>query len=89
MAKLIIAAPSGAARVVILTKRVAARELGPLAVFAGELVADAVEELDVALLRVLLQGGDEGPRHGSRCLGGNGCVGSVCEVSNCEPDCMI
>lgn len=53
--------PSGLMTVSRLTKRVAARELGPLAVFAGELVADAIEELDVALLRVLLQGGDESP----------------------------
>lgn len=70
--------------VVWLTKRMAARKLGPLAVFAGELVADAVEELDVALLRVLLQGRDEGPRHGAGCLGGNGRVGSDDEVSRCE-----
>lgn len=61
----------------------AARELRPLGVFAGELVADAVEELDVALLRVLLQGGDEGPGHGAGCLGGNGCIGSEMEVSTC------
>lgn len=59
----------------------AARELGPLAVFAGELVTDAVEELDVALLRVLLEGGDEGPRHGTGCLGSNGCVGSDDELA--------
>jgi hypothetical protein len=33
--------------------------------------------LDVALLRVLLHGGDEGPGHGAGGLGGDGCVGPV------------
>lgn len=43
------------------TQWVAARQLWPLAVFPCQLVADAVEQVDVALLGVLLQGGDEGP----------------------------
>lgn len=47
--------------VVRLTKRMAARELGFLGVACGQFVADAVEELDVALLRVFLEGRDKGP----------------------------
>lgn len=47
--------------VVRLTKRMTARELRFLTVACCQFVADAVEELDVALLRVLLEGRDEGP----------------------------
>lgn len=39
----------------------AAAQLRPLRILGGELVSNVVEELDVALLRVLLHGGDEGP----------------------------
>ena len=60
----------------ILTKRMATRQLGLLGVAGLQLVADAVEQLDIALLRVLLEGGDEGPGHGARRLGGDGYVGS-------------
>ena len=63
-----------------LTERMATRELGLLGVAGLQLVADAVEQLDVALLRVLLEGGDEGPGHGARCLGGDGGVGTAGEV---------
>lgn len=64
-----------------LTERVATRELGLLGVARLQLVADAVEQLHVALLRVLLEGRDEGPRHGARGLGCDGRVGSVgCRV---------
>lgn len=38
-----------------------AAELGLLGEFAVELVSNAVEELDVALVGVLLQAADEGP----------------------------
>jgi hypothetical protein len=38
-----------------------AAELGLLAVFALQLVADAVEQLHVALVWILLEGVDEGP----------------------------
>jgi hypothetical protein len=43
----------------ICVQRVAAAQLWLLVVFAFELVANAVQELHVALLRVLLEGGDE------------------------------
>jgi len=55
----------------------AAAELRFLVVFSLELGADAVEKLNIALLRVLLESVDEGPRHGARGLAGNGCVGPV------------
>lgn len=55
----------------------AAGELRSLGVLARELVADVVEQLDVALLGVLLQGCYEGPRHGTRRLSSNRRVGPV------------
>jgi len=36
-------------------------ELWLLGVLSGKLVSNAIQQLDVALLRVLLQGSDEGP----------------------------
>jgi len=38
-------------------------QLGLLAIFPLELIADAIEQLDVALVRVLLKTVDEGVRH--------------------------
>ena len=46
-------------------------QLRLLRVFALELRADAVQQLDVALLWVLLQRGDEGPGHGACSLTGD------------------
>ena len=43
-------------------------QLRPLLVLPLEEVAHAVQQLDVALLRVLLERGDEGPGHGARRL---------------------
>lgn len=43
----------------------------------GQLVTDAVEELDVALLGVLLEGGDEGPRHSAGGLEADACVSTA------------
>lgn len=60
-----------------LTQRVAAGQLWPLRVLPSKLVADAVQQLDIALLWVLPECGDEGPRHGACCLGGDSRVGSV------------
>ena len=48
-----------------------AGKLRLLRVLLLEDVANAVEELDVTLLGVSLQGGDKGMRHGSGCLGGD------------------
>ncbi len=42
-----------------------ATKLRLLCVFGSELVANVVEQLDVALLRVLLHSGDECPGHGT------------------------
>jgi hypothetical protein len=56
---------------------VATAKLRLLSVFGSELVTDAVEKLDVALLRVLLHGSDEGPGHGACGLGCDRGVGSV------------
>jgi len=60
-----------------LTERVATRKLRFLRVFALQLIANAIEKLHVALLRVLLQSVDEGPRHGASSLAADGCVGTI------------
>lgn len=46
-----------------------AGELRLLRILSLEHIADAVEQLHVALLGIRLNGGDKGPRHGSRGLG--------------------
>ncbi len=48
-----------------------AAQLRLLRVLSVQLVADAVEQRHVALLRVLLERGDEGPGHGARGLAGD------------------
>lgn len=55
----------------------AARELRLLRILGLEDVTDAIEQLDVALLPVLLERRDEGPRHGTRGLRCDGGVGAV------------
>ena len=49
----------------------AAAQLRLLGVLCRQLVADAVEQLHVALLRVLPHCRDEGPGHGARGLRGD------------------
>lgn len=51
-----------------LTKGMTAGELRLLCVFCSELVSDAVEQLHVALLRILLESRDKRPRHGTSSL---------------------
>jgi hypothetical protein len=51
-------------------------QLGLLAIFALELVADTVEELDVALVGVLLKTVDEGVGHCARGFALDGSVRS-------------
>lgn len=51
-----------------------AAKLRLLRVLGLELFTDAVEQLNVALLRVLLEGGDESPGHGSGGLASDVCV---------------
>lgn len=54
-----------------------ARQLWLLRILVLEDIADAIEELHVALLGILLDGLDEGVRHGTRGLGGDGGIGAV------------
>lgn len=68
---------SGKAAKRLLTQRVAAAQLRLLRVLALQLITDAVEQLHVALLRILLEGSDEGPRHGACCCTCDLCVLSV------------
>ena len=65
---------------VLLTQRVAAAQLRLLRVFGFQLIPDAVQELHVALLGVLFQGGDKGPGHGAGGLAGYLGVLSVWEI---------
>jgi hypothetical protein len=58
----------------------AAGQLWLLGIFCGKLVADGIEELDVALLWVLLHGVDESPGHSAGCLGSDCRVGTVGRV---------
>jgi len=60
-----------------LTQWMAAGKLWFLGVFGGELVTDAVQQLDVALLGILLHSGDEGPGHRTGGLCGNSCIGPI------------
>ena len=67
-----------------LTKWVAAAQLRLLRVLAVQLVTNAVQQLHVALLRLLLERVDEGVRQSASCLAGNLSVGSVeAEQSAC------
>jgi len=58
-----------------------AAQLRLLLVFAFQLLSDAVEQLYVALVWILLQAGNESPRHGSRSLTSDIRVGSVPQIS--------
>jgi hypothetical protein len=63
--------------VVRRTQRMTAAQLRLLLILALELFANAVEQLDVALIRVLAQTRDEGPGHGARGFAANRRVGTV------------
>jgi len=54
-----------------------AAQLRLLAVLCRELVAYTIEQLDVALVGILLQRSDKSPRHGARGLAANGCISPV------------
>jgi hypothetical protein len=64
-----------------LTQRMTAAQLRLLLVLALELISDAVEQLHVALVRVLLQAGDEGPGHGTCGFATDGSVGTTIVVN--------
>jgi hypothetical protein len=55
----------------------AARQLRFLGVLCLQHVTDAVQQLDVALMWVLLQSRDERPGHGARGFGSDGRVGAT------------
>ena len=52
-------------------------ELRTLGVLGGQLGSNTIQQLDVTLMRILLESGDESPRHGSRRLTSDRCVGPV------------
>ena len=64
---------------------VTAGKLRLLCVFGGELVSDVIEQLDVALLWVLLHRGNESPGHSACGLGGNRGISAMKHVSICMP----
>lgn len=64
-----------------LTQRMTAAELRLLRILALQLITNAVKQLDVALLRVLLQRGDKCPAHSTSSLATYGRVGTVNLVS--------
>ena len=68
-----------------------ATELRLLRVPALQLVANTVEQLYVALLWILLECGDERPRHGTSSLSLDACIRPVVEVSSVEvlPTCAV
>jgi hypothetical protein len=68
------------------TKRVAGRQLWFLRVASGQLISNAVEKLDVALLWVLLERRDKCPRHGTSGLGSNSGVGPA---DSSQPMCYL
>lgn len=53
-----------------------ARKLRLLRVLGLQDITNTVEKLNVALLRILLDSRDEGPRHGSGSLSVDCCVGA-------------
>ena len=67
------------------TQWVAAGKLRLLRVLGGKLISNAVEQLDVALLRVLLHRGDESPGHSARGLSSDRGISPMRYVSRCVP----
>jgi hypothetical protein len=59
------------------TQRMTAAQLRLLLILALELVTNAVEQLHIALVRVLAERRDERPRHGACRFTSNRCIGSV------------
>ncbi len=64
-----------------LTQWVTAAQLRLLGVLGGKLVTNTVQKLNVALLRILLHGSDESPRHSTSSLSGDCSIGPVRIVS--------
>lgn len=55
----------------VLTQRVATAQLRLLGIFGRQLITDTIQQLNITLLRVLAQSGDERPRHGTSSLSGD------------------
>lgn len=66
-----------------------AGELRLLRVASCEFVTNTIEELDIALLGVLLEGTDEGPGHGTGSLRGDSGIGTIEMVSCCCFGCCL
>jgi len=62
---------------VVLTQRVTATQLWFLSILGSEFVSDAVKQLNITLLGVLLHSCDEGPGHGACSLGCDVRIGSI------------
>lgn len=67
--------------VILHTQRVTARQLRLLRIASGKFVANAIEKLYVALLGILLERCDKGPRHGASGLSSNRCIGPRLQIS--------
>jgi hypothetical protein len=61
-----------------------AAQLRLLLILALELLANAVEQLDVALIWVLAQSRDKGPGHGARGFAANRRVGTVISLATLQ-----
>jgi hypothetical protein len=66
----------------VLTQGVTAAQLWLLLILALQLISDAVEQLHVALVRVLLQTRNEGPGHGACGFAADGSIGPEICVSS-------
>lgn len=64
-----------------LTQRMTATQLRLLTVLALQLITNAVQQLHIALIRILLKRVDESPRHGASRLAGDVCIGPMPIVS--------
>ena len=62
----------------------AAAQLRLLSVFGFQLLTDAVQELDVGLLWILLESGDKGPGHGTSRLTTDGSIRSEAISEVCQ-----
>lgn len=71
--------------IILRTERMGARKLRLLRILGLQDVTNAVEELDVTLVGVLLNGRDERPRHGTGGLCVDGSVGTTTTVSIRSP----
>lgn len=67
------------------TQRMTTAQLRLLGVLALQDIPDTIQHLQVSLVRVLLDSRDKSPRHGTRRLSSNGCVGTCLIVLAAAP----